>query len=62
MPTKGMFHCGDSVCFEAEALPSYATPCVVMELWIPARDVLLAAFQGRDLGIFGAFEAEEWRE
>lgn len=42
MQTEGTFQSGESVCFEAEALASYAMPCIVMELlpgWIVARGV-----------------------
>lgn len=38
--TEGTFQSSESVCFEAEALPLYAMPCILMELlprWIVAR-------------------------
>ncbi len=42
MQTEGTFQSGESVCFEAEAMPLYAMLCIVMELlprWIVAWGV-----------------------
>ena len=38
MPTEGTFQSGESVCFEAEAMPLYALLCIAMEL-LPGRIV-----------------------
>lgn len=46
MQTEGTFQSGESVCFEAEAMPLYAMLCIVMELlpgWIVAGGVQLTA-------------------
>lgn len=44
--TEGIFQSGESVCFEAEAMPLYAMLCIVMELlpgWIVAGGIQLTA-------------------
>lgn len=46
MQTEGIFQSGESVCFEAEAMPLYAMLCIVMELlpgWIVAGGIQLIA-------------------
>lgn len=46
MQTEGIFQSGESVCFEAEAMPLYAMLCIVMELlpgWIVAGGIQLTA-------------------